>query len=690
MRDNRWNDDDADRFAAAEGTSVADRALGHRVYSSRLIGSDPDLVMHGGGNTSVKVIRPTLQGEDKRVLHIKGSGWDLNTIEGAGLPGVWLDPLLALRPLDALSDEQMVDAQRAALLQSSSPNPSVETLLHAFLPHSFVDHTHATAFLALANLPHATDIVAELFGGRLAVVPYIMPGFALAKKAAEVFEADPEVEGLVLLNHGHFTFGDTAKQSYDRVIDHTNRVEQWLADRAGGRTFDTTVHTVRAPLDPGRASGVLPALRGVLGAIRSAHHDADMPMPVFDVRGGPAIERFLARGDLDSLSRRGVGSPDHVIRTKAFPLHLARAQIDAGADAIRAAVDAWADAYKAYFASHNERVGGIKTMLEPIPGLAWIEGVGLVGIGKDTASAAAAADIGEQTIEVMTLGEAAGGFRPIGEADTFDMEYWSLEQAKLAKSTPKAFAGKIVLVTGGGGAIGLATAKAFAALGASVAIADLSADALDKAGEALGGKALTVQADITAAGAGAAVIDAVCARFGGIDIVVSNAGAAMQGMLMDLDDETLRKSFELNFFSHLALAKAAAATMRAQGRGGQLLFNVSKQAVNPGRGFGAYGLPKAATFFLVRQLALELGGEGIRVNGVNADRIRSGLLTDDFIEKRAEARGVSTADYMAGNLLRAEVEATHVAEAFVALARADRTTAHVMTVDGGNIEAALR
>lgn len=690
MRDNRWNEDDAERFAAAEGASAADRALGHRVYSSRLIGSDPDLVMHGGGNTSVKVIRPTLQGKERRVLHIKGSGWDLDTIEGPGLPGVWLDPLLALRSLDVLSDEQMVDAQRATLLQSSSPNPSVETLLHAFLPHTFVDHTHATAFLALANLPHAADIVAEIFGGKLAVVPYIMPGFALAKKAAEVFEADPDVEGLVLLNHGHFTFGETAKQSYDRVIDHTNRVEQWLADQSGGRTFVTTVHRVRPPLAPARASGVLPALRGMLGAIRSAHHGADMPMPVFDVRGGPAIEQFLARGDLDGLSRRGVGSPDHVIRTKAFPLHLNGAQIDGGADAIRGAVDAWADAYKTYFTSNNDRVGGIKTMLEPIPGLAWIEGVGLVGIGKDSASAAAAADIGEQTIEVMTLGEAAGGFRPIGEADTFDMEHWSLEQAKLAKSKPKAFAGKVVLVTGGGGAIGLATAKAFAALGASVAIADLSADALDKAGSALGGEALTVQADITEPDAGAAIIDAACGRFGGIDIVVSNAGAAMQGMLLDLDGDTLRKSFELNFFSHLALARAAVATMRAQGRGGQLLFNVSKQAVNPGKGFGAYGLPKAATFFLVRQLALELGGEGIRVNGVNADRIRSGLLTDDFIEKRAEARGVSTTDYMAGNLLRAEVEATHVAEAFVALARADRTTAHVMTVDGGNIEAALR
>ncbi|MEQ8399901.1 MAG: bifunctional aldolase/short-chain dehydrogenase [Roseitalea porphyridii] len=690
MRDNRWDDKKAEAYAAAEGDSEADRALGHRVYTSRLIGSDPDLVMHGGGNTSVKVTRPDLHGEERRVLHIKGSGWDLDTIEGPGLPGVWLEPLLKLRSLDALSDEAMVDAQRAALLQSSSPNPSVETLLHAFLPHTFVDHTHATAFLALANLPDAEAAIAEIFGDRVAAVPYIMPGFALAKKAAEIFEADPTVEGLVLLNHGHFTFGETAKQSYDRIIDHTNRVETWLAERAGGRTFGTSVHTVRVPEDAERAAQVLPVLRGVLGAIRSDHHGAAMPMPVFDVRGGPAVAAFLERDDLESLSRRGVGSPDHVIRTKGFPLHLTRADVDGGEAANRAAAERWADEYRTYFGTNNERVGGIKTMLEPVPGLAWIEGVGLVGIGKDSGAAAAAADIGEQTIEVMTLGEAAGGFRPIGEADLFDMEHWSLEQAKLAKSKPKAFAGRVVLVTGGAGAIGLATAKAFAALGASVAIADLSADALAAAKETLGDKALAIEADLTAPDAAQTVMDAVCGRFGGIDIVVSNAGAAMQGMLLDLPDATVRKSFELNFFSHLALARAAAGVMRAQGRGGQFLFNVSKQAVNPGMGFGAYGLPKAATFFLVRQLALELGGEGIRVNGVNADRIRSGLLTDDFIASRADARGVSAADYMAGNLLKAEVEAGHVADAFVALARAERTTAHVMTVDGGNIEAALR
>jgi rhamnose utilization protein RhaD (predicted bifunctional aldolase and dehydrogenase) len=222
--------------------------LALRVYSSRIIGADPDLVMHGGGNTSVKTERKDLFGVMQKVLHVKGSGWDLDTLEAAGLPGVRLEPLLDMRKLDALSDEDMVNMQRSNLLDSAAPNPSVETLLHAFLPHTFVDHTHATAFLALANLPDAEAAIREIFGDRLAVVPYIMPGFALAKKAAEVFDAHPDCEGLILLKHGHFTFGASAKESYDKVIEHTNMVEEWFArrTRAAGSIAPSSV-TVRSP-----------------------------------------------------------------------------------------------------------------------------------------------------------------------------------------------------------------------------------------------------------------------------------------------------------------------------------------------------------------------------------------------------------------------------------------------------------
>lgn len=690
MRQNRWNDKEAQARVDAAGGNPADQTLALRVYSSRIIGSDPDLVMHGGGNTSVKTEREDLFGVMQPVLHVKGSGWDLDTLEAAGLPGVRLAPLLEMRKLDALSDEDMVNMQRSNLLDSSAPNPSVETLLHAFLPHKFVDHTHATAFLALANLPNAEDAIREIFGDRLAVVPYIMPGFALARKAAEVFDANPDVDGMILLKHGHFTFGATARESYDKVIEHTNMVEEWLAARNHGRRFTSTVVKDRSVTDRPLAVSVLPALRGIIGRLRGQHHDAAARPVVMDIRSGAAIEDFLGRSDLEALSQRGVGSPDHVIRTKGRMLVLSKDDLAEGSAAIEARVEAFADAYRARFGAQNARVGGGKVMLEPHPCVAWIDGVGIAGIGKDAKAAAASADIAEQTVEVMSQAEAAGGFHPIGENDLFDMEYWSLEQAKISKAAAKPFAGQVVAVTGGAGGIGFATARAFARDGAAVALIDFNREACEAAASAIGPNCLPVVADLTARGSAERAVDEIVTRFGGLDILVSNAGAAVQGMLLDLDEEKLRASFELNFFSHLAMARAAARVFSAQGHGGQMLFNVSKQAVNPGKGFGAYGLPKATTFFLVRQLALELGGEGVRVNGVNADRIRSGLLTDDFIKSRAEARGVSASDYMAGNLLKAEVEAHHVADAFVALAKAERTTAHVITVDGGNIEAALR
>ena len=677
---NRWQDAEARAMQEAAGADPMARELALRVYTSRIIGQDPDLVMHGGGNTSVKLRARDVFGDEVDVIHIKGSGWDLGTIAAAGLPAVRMAPLMRLRGLPWLSDEEMVNVQRSNLLDSTAPNPSVETLLHAYLPQKYVDHTHATAMLALANLPEVEAATREIFGERMALVPYVMPGFALAKLAAETFERHPDAEGLLLVNHGHFAWGPDAKSSYDRIVAQTNMVEAWLADRRPEPLLPV------AALPQPDLARTLSALRGAIGA----HLPEGAPMPVFDLRRTGAVDAFLARPDLEDLAARGVATPDHVIRTKGHPLVLDAATVAGGAGAIAAAVDRFVAGYTAYFDRQATRFGGSKTMLSPLPNLAWIVGAGLVGIGADAKAARIAADIGEQSQRVMRDGEAAGGFRPIGEADLFDMEYWSLEQAKLGKGKAPAFQGRVVLVTGGAGAIGLSTARAFKAQGATVFLVDRDAGALETALQALGGDHGALACDITETGAAEGAVAACVTRFGGLDILVSNAGAAMVGEVATLPDDTLRASFELNFFAHLAFAQAATAVYRAQGRGGQMLFNVSKQAVNPGKGFAAYGLPKATTFFLLRQLALELGAEGIRVNGINADRIRSGLLTPEMIAARASARQIDEASYMGGNLLHREVEAHHVAEGFVMLAQSERTTAHVLTVDGGNIEAALR
>lgn len=678
MIENWYSPEDAQKWRDDAGADPADQELGERVYTSRLIGQNPDLLMHGGGNTSVKLERPNLFGRSQRVLHVKGSGWDLDTIEAPGLPGVWLDALMKLRDLNQLSDFDMVNVQRANLLDSGAPNPSVETLLHAFLPHKYVDHTHATPFLVLASLPNATEICREIFGDRLGIVPYIMPGFGLAKKAAEVFKENPQVEGLLLLKHGHFAFGATARESYDKIVSHTNEVAAYFG--------------MRHPTSLGQRGSsenlsVLPILRGLIAEVNAGQDD---PMPIFDLRNGPDVMEFFNRPDIEDLAERGMASPDHVLRTKGSPLVLRAGDLEGGRDRIREKIQDFADNYRAYFERQVAQADEPKTILTADPKHAWIEGFGVIGMGPNAKAASVAADLAEQNLRVRSVAEDAGGFWPIDEKDRFDCEYWALEQAKLGKSAPPPLQGKVVMVTGGAGAIGLATAQAFAGKGANILLVDRDEDALSQARSTLGMWHDSFACDITADGAARAAVDAAIHQFGGLDILVSNAGAATGGALLDLDDQAFRAAFELNFFAHKSFALESAKVMKAQGRGGQILFNISKQAINPGRNMGAYGTPKAATMFLLRQLTLELADLGIRVNGVNADRIRSGLLTDDFIAERARARGVTEETYMQGNLLGHEVEARHVADAFVALALMERTTGHVVTVDGGKTEAELR
>ena len=384
-------------------------------------------------------------------------------------------------------------------------------------------------------------------------------------------------------------------------------------------------------------------------------------------------------------------TPDHSIRTKPVPLIVpapAAGDLAGFAAAAKQAFDAFAKAYHGYFARQNAGQANPRIELDPIPRVILVPGVGLFGLGNSAEAAMIAADLAETAVAVTTDAEAVGAFRSIDEPEMFEIEYWSLEQAKLGKAAEKPLARQIAVVTGGASGIGAATAAALRAQGAEVAVVDRDGAAATATAEGIG--ALAVACDVTDPGAVGAAFDTVCEMFGGVDILVSNAGAAWQGRIGEVDDAILRQSFELNFFGHQNVAKAAVAVMRAQGTGGCLLFNTSKQAVNPGKDFGPYGLPKAATLFLMRQYALDYGSDGIRANAVNADRVRSGLLTDDMVKARAAARGLSEADYMGGNLLGREVTAADVADAFVALALARSSTGAVLTVDGGNIAAALR
>lgn len=673
-----WVDGDANAYIERHAQKGINAELALRVYTSQLIGSDPDLVMHGGGNTSCKTTMPDLFGNDTRVLCVKGSGWDLATIEAPGLPAVRLDPLLELRQLDALSDEDMVNVQRANLMDQASPNPSVETLLHAFLPHHVVDHTHATPFLALANLPEPEPIMREIFGDSMAIVPYVMPGFALAKLAAEIEEQHPEAEGLLLLQHGHFTWGEDAKQSYDRVIDHTNRVEAWFADRRDAVQYPGT------GLPQAEAQRLIHDLKRALVEVSSS----PSPSFVLDWINDAAITAQIDQHMSNGVLGRGVATPDHVIRIKAKPLVLTRDIQAGGTEAIAGAINSYVYDYKEYFNTWSALADSPKTMLDPMPKLAWVEGMGLIGIGGSMKEAKTITELGVQNVRVTTDAEAAGGFYPVADKYLFDMEYWSLEQAKLGKASPPPLQGKVTVITGAGGAIGSAMVKVFEKAGAEVVAVDINAKALEQQG--FSSKVLKKTLDLTDADQIKELTNDIVRQYGGVDILVSNAGTAPQASILGMEEDLLRRSLDINFFAHFHLAQAIGKVFVAQGNPGQMLFNISKQAVNPGRNFGAYGLPKAALMFLVKQLALELGEHGIRVNGVNADRIRSGILNENMIANRAEARGVTVEKYMQGNLLKEEVEACHVAEAFLTLALSARTTGHVMTVDGGNIEASLR
>ena len=681
--DSCWSENKATAFVekyTSRGIAV-DVAL--RVYSSRLLGSDPQLVLHGGGNVSVKTRMPDVLGESQEVICVKGSGWDMASIEPAGLPAVRLKPIRAAANLDKLSDEDMVNLQRCSLLDSSAPNPSVETLLHAFLPHKFVDHTHADAVLALTDQPDGYSICSELYQEEVSLVPYIMPGFTLSKKALEVYTANDQCKALVLLKHGIFTFGETAEESYERMIELVSLAESRVT-RGKGKTFKSV--SVPKALAPLRA--IAPILRGRCAALnvqRNGQHS------IATFRTNDAIQAYVNGSELERYSQSGPVTPDHVIRTKPKPLILPppkAEQLSEWVSVLDEGLASYAGEYRAYFDRHNGNLEHPKTALDPMPRVVLVRGLGLFALGSSYKAAEITADLAETTINVISDSECVGKFESITESEIFEIEYWSLEQAKLGKVRHLPLSGHVVVITGGAGAIGMATATAFKKNGAEVVLLDIDQDQLALAGDKIA--ATAIACDVTQRDNVEAAFAKICEKYGGVDVLVSNAGRAWQGKIGEVQDEVLRRSFELNFFSHQTVAQIAVSIMCQQGTGGVLLFNASKQSVNPGADFGPYGLPKAATLFLSRQYAVDYGDKHIRSNAINADRVRSGLMTEEMIVERAEARGISPEEYMSGNLLGEEVTPTDVANAFVDLALAKKTTGAVLTVDGGNIAAALR
>lgn len=662
MVENRWNPDE---FAKA--TSL----LEQRVYSSRLLGGDARLVMHGGGNTSVKDEIKDILGQPEPVLYIKGSGWDLGTIEKPGFPAVRMNRVRRLRELTSLDDITMMNELRASLVTHPSPDPSVEALLHAFLPHRFVDHTHADAVLTLTNQPNAADKIREVFGETIGIVPYVMPGFLLAKLCAEVFEKNPRVEGLILLKHGIFSFGETAKESYDRMITLVNKAEKAVERSA----------RLNIPAD------LKPRLESApwMAALRNELQRKKFSAVLWRDSSASALT-FAGHLKIEELCQRGPLTPDHVIRTKRLPLVVERPQD------LPTKLEKYADEYQRYFDTHSKARPGL-TKLDPWPRVFVIPGLGVITAGTTLKDARIASDIFSHTVECILLGEQLERYEALPAQDIFDVEYWCLEQAKLKLGAQvKPLTGKVAVVTGGAGGIGRGITEEFLRQGAVVFALDKNPATLARLKEespsAVRGNLFTLTVDVGAREEMAEAFSQVVGSVGGIDILVVNAGIfprseTIDSISADAWDDSMRVNVDGAFYSFSESLK----WMKAQPRGGDVVLVASKNVPAPGKGAGAYSVAKAAQTQLARVAALEGASHGIRVNTLHPHLILdTALWSPDVLEGRAKAYGMSVEEYKTNNLLKTSLSSQDVAKAAFALVAGyfSKTTGAQIPVDGGS------
>ena len=693
----QWQDAEARDFVRrfeAHGEAVA-----LRIYTSRLLGRSANLVLHGGGNTSVKITTSDLLGRTIDVLCVKGSGSDLAAVEPAGLPAVRLQPLVELRQLERLSDQAMVDAVRGALLDSRAPNPSVETLLHAFLPHRYVDHTHADAILALTDQPDAERHVHAALGRDVVVLPWIMPGFPLAKAVAEASERAPGCRGIVLLKHGLFTFGDDARSSYERTIELVDCAERYLHRQLGGTA--PMLLGEPAPLPPAEReswlAGALPVLRGALAVSGECRWGAQWQRVVAVARTADDLAGFAAHDSARALCGTNPITPDHVLRTKGHYLWLDR-RTALDPESCRREIATYAARYRRYYEEHAQRLGA--AMLSPLPVVVVIEGVGVCALAASHKAAGIAADIAEHTLRVKAQASALGSYQPLSDQQLAEMEYWPLERSKLSQTEAPLLHGQVALVTGAAGAIGVGIVEALFAAGACVYATDVDPERLAQAARRLPdwqGRYRTGTADLTDPAATAAIFADCCRHFGGVDIVVPNAGIAHTGKLESMDLERFAKVQAVNTNGTLLVLKEAAQVLKAQRTGGSIIVQASKNVFAPGAGFGAYSASKAAALQLMRIAALEFAEFGVRVNAINADAVfgdddAPSQLWQQVGPERMQARGLDAAGlrdyYRQRSLLKVPVLPRAVGEAVVFFAsQRTPTTGAVLPVDGGIPEA---
>jgi rhamnulose-1-phosphate aldolase/alcohol dehydrogenase len=694
-----WPGDLAGRFGYGEGAmnsrwSDADAQgkndLDLLVYASRLIGAETTLVVWGGGNTSVKRDERDHRNRPTRVLRVKGSGSDLKSIQPKDFPGVRMDDVLALLERQDMGDQEMVDYLAHALQEPASPRPSIETLLHGFLPATAVIHTHADAVVSLTNNDRSRDVLREVYGEDVIPLAYRRPGFLISREVAQTFEAQPKTRALLLEKHGTICWGATVKEAYLATIELISRAEEAIAHRARGRARFGGVALASPPAEERRrvALAVAPHLRGLVGRDRRQ-------VLFFD--DAPDVLEFAGSREAEALGRIGPATPDHTIFTKRLPC-FAPVENPADPESVRtgvtAAVERFAADYTAYFEAHN--TAGAR-LTDPFPRVIVVGGLGLFATGKDRRTAGIVNDIYHHTISVLGAATSFGGYVSLSARDAFDVEYWPLELYKLSLAPPeKELARRIALVTGGASGIGRAAAQRLAAEGAHVVVADLdTAGARKAAGEIVGavgaGRAVGLGMDVTSEASVRAAFEAAVLTYGGVDIVVSNAGTAHSAPVDRMELADWERSFAVNSTGHFLVAREGMRVLKAQGLGGAFVFVATKNVMSPGKDFSAYSASKAAEAQLAKVLALEGGSHGIRSNIVNPDAVfrDSKLWSEDVRRERARAQGISVDDledfYRKRNILARPILPEDVAEAvlFLASDRSAKTTGCTITVDGG-------
>ena len=649
-----WNDQEAAEFKGD---------LAQRVYTSRLLGRDKSLVLHGGGNTSVKIRARNLVGEDEELLYVKGSGWDLEFIEEAGFSPVRMAHLLKLAHLKDLSDPQMVNELVTSMTRASAPAPSVETILHALLPHKFVDHTHADAVLAVTNTADGDKRIAEIYGDKVVVIPYVMPGFDLARSCAELFprHAGKNTIGMVLLKHGIFSFGTTARESYERMIALVDLAERYL-ERKNAWRLSPAAHGIEQ--EPRRTE--IAALRRDISAV------AGHPM-IMTTHSDARAASFSKRQDVATISQQGPATPDHVIRTKRLPM--------LGRD-----VAAYAQAYRKYFDEHSSRAKETKTILDCAPRIVLDASLGMCTAGRTAKDAAIVAELYHHTMDVIERATLLGGYRALPAHDIFDVEYWDLEQAKLRKAgAAPQFTGEVALVTGAASGIGKACVESLLARGAAVVGFDIDGriESLHKRTDFLG-----IRCDVMSQSAVSAGLETAVRTYGGLDILILNAGVFPAGTpIASLADESWRNVMSINVDANLMLLRMCHPLLKLAPRGGRVAVIGSKNVPAPGPGAAAYSASKAALTQIARVAALEWGADNIRINTLHPNAVfDTGLWSNEVLASRAAHYGLSVEQYKKNNVLKTDVTSRDVAELAVEICGQlfAKTTGAQIPVDGGN------